>query len=180
MRLTDNDIQNLYIEFATPAHVKAHCKGVTTSALKIAHALMDCGYEGLDLELIYGAGMIHDMARIYDHHEIVAADKLFELGFTEEAGIVREHMRKMTYHDIDHVTEADLLYISDRMVIEDTFVGVEKRFEYIRDKMIKHGVDPDSEMSRRNRQNSFDFVAAIESKTHMSMFELQANVPAVH
>ena len=35
------------------------------------------------------------------------------------------------------VTEADLLSISDRMVLEDKFVGAEKRFEYLRNKIRK-------------------------------------------
>ena len=172
-RLTDEDIQNLYREFQTPAHVKAHCKGVTDCAIQIAKALMeaDPGIR-LDIPLLYGAGMVHDIARTLEAHEIVAAEKLLAMGFPEEAEIVREHMRTMTYHPIDQVTEADLLYISDRLVLEDTFVGLEKRFAYLREKMIRHGKDPDSERARSNRKNSGEFVAAIEEKTGRSIFAI--------
>ena len=170
--LTDTDIQNLYQEFHTPAHVQAHCRGVTQCAMKLADALMAADPEQirLDRALLYGAGMVHDMARKCEHHEAVAADKLAELGFQAEAEIVRGHMRTMTYHDIDHVTEADLLYISDRMVLEDTFVGPEKRFAYLREKMIRNGRDPDSERARMNRRNSEEFVRAIERTTGRSIF----------
>jgi len=173
-RLTDRDIQSLYEEFQTPEHVRRHCRGVTQCALRIAHALIqaDSRYQYLDLTLLYGAGMVHDMARKLPHHEIVAADRLQELGFLQEAAIVREHMRTMTYHEIDHIKEADLLYISDRLVQEDTFVGVEKRFEYLRNKMIRRGWDPDNEMARRNRRNAEQFVAAIEEKTKRSIFAI--------
>lgn len=171
--ITDEMIVQLYQEFATPPHVRAHCRGVTQCALRLADALMAADPDiHLDKALIYGAGMIHDMARTQDHHEIVAADYLEKAGYTEESRIVREHMRTMTYHDIEHVTEADLLYISDRMVLEDTFVGLEKRMEYLRAKMIRHGKDPDSERAQANRRNSREFVASIEEKTGRSIFDI--------
>ena len=173
-RITDDIINQLYEEFDTPPHVRAHCRGVTACALKLANALMEVFPDQfhLDTALLYGAGMVHDVARKQDHHEIVAAERLTELGFTQEAEIVREHMRTMTYHDIDHVTEADLLYISDRMVLEDAFVGLEKRMEYLREKMLRNGRDPDSERARNNRRNSREFVDAIEKKTGKSVFEI--------
>lgn len=172
--ITDPLIQKLYEEFNTPAHVRAHCRGVTECALKLADALMAADPEGihLDKQLLYGAGMLHDMARRQDHHEIVAADRLEELGFSEAAEIVRGHMKTMTYHDADHVTEADLLYISDRMVLEDTFVGLEKRMAYLREKMIRNGRDPDSEHARMNRRNSYQFVQQIEEKTGRPVSEI--------
>ena len=170
--LTDADIESLYKEFQTPPHVRAHCRGVTDCAMKLAQALKDAGKFDPDFALLYGAGMIHDMARKYDHHEIVAADRLTELGFDLEADIVRGHMRIMTYHEIEHITEADLLYISDRMVLEDTFVGVQKRFDYLREKMARKGWDPDSEIVRNNRRRAEVFVAAIEAATGRSVFEI--------
>ena len=173
-RLSDQQIDQLYEEFQTPEHVKAHCRGVTDCALRICAALAEADEKSLrlDRDLIYGAGMTHDMARRLDHHEIPAADRLEELGFHQEADIVRVHMKTMTYHDIDHVTEGDLLFISDRLVLEDRFVGLEKRFAYLRNKMIKNGRDPDSEMARMNRRHSEEFVAAIEEKTKRSIFAI--------
>lgn len=173
-RLTDNDIQQLYDEFDTPEHVKGHCRGVTECALKLAEALKksSSNYDYLDTDLIYSAGMVHDMARRFDAHEIIAADKLKELGYIEESEIIREHMRCNTYNSIENVTENDLLYISDRLVLEDTFVGIEKRFEYIRAKMLRHGKDPDNEQSRTNRRNAENFAAAIEKQTGRSIFDI--------
>ena len=173
-RLTDEDINRLYEIFDTPPHVKAHCRGVTQCAIKLAQAMMESDPDKyhLDMALIYGAGMVHDMARKSDRHEIVAADALAEMGYVQESEIVRQHMRCNVYHDIDEITEADLLYLSDRMVQEDTFVGLEKRFEYIRNKMIKHGRDPDNEMSRTSRANAYSFAAAIEEKTGRSISDI--------
>ena len=173
-RLNDQTILQLYEEFSTPAHVRGHCRGVTECALKLADALMEADPQlyHLDKALLYGAGMVHDMARTQEHHEIVAADKLEAMGFHEEAEIVRYHMKTMTYHEIEQVTEADLLYISDRMVLEDTFVGLEKRMEYLREKMIRNGRDPESEHARRNRRCSREFVEAIERKTGRSVMEI--------
>ena len=133
MRITDEVIQKLYIEFDTPEHVKRHCQGVTDCALRIAKALNEHGYS-LDLEMIYGAGMTHDMARVQDEHWNVAADKLEELGYFDEAKIVRVHMQPSTYSPIELVHEGDMINLGDRLVKEDTYVGIDERFEYIIDK----------------------------------------------
>ena len=172
-RLTDDDILNLYREFETPEHVKRHCFGVTKCAMKLAEALMvaDASIK-LDLKLIYGAGMVHDMARTRTPHEEWAADKLMQLGYPEEAEIIRYHMKCNVYNDIEHVTEADLLYLSDRLVLEDSFVGLEKRFEYLRAKMLKLGRDPYNEHSVTNYKNTEKLVKQIEEKTGRSMADI--------
>ena len=53
MRITDEVIQKLYIEFDTPEHVKRHCQGVTDCALRIAKALNEHGYSLEKYEEVY-------------------------------------------------------------------------------------------------------------------------------
>ena len=107
--------------------------------------------------------------------EYVAADRLDELGYTREAEIVRGHMKTMTYHEVEHVTEADLLYISDRMVLEDTFVGLDRRYAGFREKMLKRGYNPDSEFAIWSRTNSYRFVQEIEQRTGRSVMDICGN-----
>jgi len=138
-RLTDEMIQKLYDEFGTPEHVKGHCRGVTDCAMGIAKALNKQGYD-LDLDLIYGAGMIHDTARTLDEHWNVIADRLLELGYIDESKIVREHMKPTSYSDIEDMNEADMIFLGDRLVKEDKYVGIDERFNYIMEKARQHGV----------------------------------------
>ena len=172
-RIDDNLIEQLYNEFETPEHVKNHCKGVTDCAMKIATALNGCGYS-LDLELIYGAGMVHDMARTYERHDLVGAEKLFQMGFYDESDIVRVHMRYGNYHPVETLTECDLIVISDRLVIEGDFVGVDKRYDYIEEKARRLGFLDENGKARlrRDRQKLKDLISNIESVIGRSIDEL--------
>ena len=172
-RIDDLLIEQLYNEFETPEHVKGHCKGVTDCAMKIASALNASGYD-LDLELIYGAGMLHDMARTFERHDLVGAEKLMELGFPEEAEIVKRHMRHGDYHAVEGLDELDLIVISDRLVIEGDYVGVDRRYDYIEDKAARRGL-LDERMHNHlihDRQKLKDLIAQIEGVIGCSIEEL--------
>ncbi|MBR5740457.1 MAG: HD domain-containing protein [Firmicutes bacterium] len=137
-RISYGKALELYKEYGTPEHVIRHCKGVTMIALTIARALNRCGYD-LDTGLIFGAGITHDMARVQERHWEVAADKLVELGYSEEAELVRHHMTGVGYSPIETVNEQDMIWLGDRLIKEDTYVGIDERFRYIEDKALKRG-----------------------------------------
>ena len=66
-RITKDEINKLYEEWKTPDHVKAHCRAVSNVGVKLAEELNKHGYS-LDLELIRGTGLIHDVARTHENH----------------------------------------------------------------------------------------------------------------
>ena len=72
--------------YNTPPHVVRHCIAVTDAALKIANALNQHGYK-LDLELIQGAGLLHDISRVKEKHWEVGARLVRNWGYVEEADI---------------------------------------------------------------------------------------------
>ena len=53
-------------------------------ALKIGKALNDRDFN-LDLDLIQGAGLLHDIARVQDKHWEIGAEIAFRLGYYQEA-----------------------------------------------------------------------------------------------
>ncbi len=61
-RITEDEVNKLYQEYKTPRHVIGHCKEVTRVALTLGKVLNEHGYN-LDLDLIKGAGLTHDVAR---------------------------------------------------------------------------------------------------------------------
>ncbi len=137
-RITPDEVNRLYEEFHTPEHVKKHCAAVAGCAVRIAEALNEHGKK-LDIELIRGAGLAHDVARTMNRHWDVMADKLAELGYNDESAIVRTHMNPGEYNSIENITEADLVCLGDRLVIEDKYVGIDRRFDYIIEKAEKYG-----------------------------------------
>ncbi len=128
-RLTEKECWELLRKHGTPGHVIRHCCAVSDAASRIAAQMIEHGVP-LDLELIRMAGLIHDVARTSDHHEQVGADILEDLGYYDEAKIVRAHMRHR-FNDISEVTETDLMCIGDRLVKEDRYVGLDERVEYL-------------------------------------------------
>ena len=172
-RLTYSKVQELYREYSTPPHVIRHCKGVTMIALMIARELNRYGHS-LDLEMIKGAGLTHDMARVQERHWDVAADKLLELGYPEEAALVRLHMTGVGYSPVEHVNEQDMIWLGDRLVKEDTYVGIDERFDYIIDKAVKMGAEDhvkDILVSKADMQRLLDQIEEVIGQSVDSLFK---------
>ncbi|MBO4235751.1 MAG: HD domain-containing protein, partial [Firmicutes bacterium] len=129
MKLEDSTIKSFYEKCNTPAHVIAHCKGVADAGARIASALNDAGFS-LDVELVRRAGLVHDLFRVKDNHGEEAARFLREQGYTEEADAVEHHMH-YTFGDPRKINETDILCLADRLVLEDKYVGLERRVDYL-------------------------------------------------
>lgn len=138
-------------EYHTPDHVIRHCLKVTETALKIASALNEKGTH-LDLDLIQGAGLIHDIARVEDNHWEIGADIAYGLGYEKEAEIIRVHMYYICDPQKSSINETDILCLADRMVKEDEYVGLESRMQYILDKF-KGNAEAVTKISERIKDN---------------------------
>ena len=174
-RLTEEVIFALYAEFKTPENVIRHCACVANVASTIAQALNEHGYD-LDIELIIGAGLTHDTARTKARHWDVMADKLEELGYYEESILVRNHMTGDRYNDISEVNEMDMIWLGDRLVKEDKYVGIDERFEYIIEKAVKMGAKDHVENileSKADMKRLLDQIEAVIGQSIDSLFEQQ-------
>lgn len=128
-RLTEEVCSRLFAQQGTPDHVIRHCRAVSMVAAALGEQLNRCGFQ-LDIPLIRGAGLIHDVARLTEDHGAAAAELLEKLGYFDEAAIVRVHMT-YDFHDFAHLDETDLVCLADRLVKEDRYVGLDERIDYI-------------------------------------------------
>ena len=143
-------IHQLYDDWATPKHVRAHIKQVTNVAMQIGEAYVKRG-EIVDLNLLYAAGMLHDINRVCDfktlerdnfkeditdekwekweecrrqykgiHHADIAHEQLTKLGFPEVAELVRLH------RSLNIINEPE------------SYDTPEKKILYYADKRVKH------------------------------------------
>lgn len=159
-RISIDECNALYRKYNTPEHVIGHCKAVCRVAVTIAEKLNEHGSK-LDLELIQGAALAHDVARVQEHHELVGAEILDNAGYKDEADIVRVHMR-YRFGDFDNLSETDLVCLGDRLVKEDRYVGLDERIEYI---IHKAGDNP--EVTKRilaNKEATRNFMNKIEER----------------
>jgi len=146
-RISEEEVKTLYEQFGTPAHVIGHCGAVSHVAVKLAEELKKHGYS-LDLDLVRGSGLAHDVARTSDEHGAVGAEALEALGYRDEADIVRDHMY-YTIGTADKLTECDMVCLADKLVCEDKYVGLMPRMEYLIAKIPGH--DPAREARIRAR-----------------------------
>ncbi|MGI6211058.1 MAG: TIGR03960 family B12-binding radical SAM protein [Anaerovoracaceae bacterium] len=137
-RLTEQEIYKLFRKYETPPHVIRHCRAVSDAAVRIAARLNQNGY-AFDIDLIRRTGLVHDLMRTSEHHEIAGAEVLEGLGYHREAEIVRQHMTHR-FGSFREATELDIVCLGDRTVREDQYVGVDARFEYL---IHKPGENPD-------------------------------------
>ena len=79
-RITEEECEALFEKYHTPEHVIGHCKAVSHTAVTIGRKLNEQGF-ALDIDLIKGAGLVHDVARVSDKHWEVGADILESLGY---------------------------------------------------------------------------------------------------
>ena len=160
---------NMLKEYNTPDHVVRHCLAVTDAALKIAGALNDKGYD-FDIPLIQAAGLLHDIARIEDMHWLSGADFAFKSGYIEESKIIKNHMTHSSDPDPNKLKELDIVCLGDRLILEDKYVGIDARMDYV---IKKAGGDKKTERYiNKKREINRLLINNIEEITDISINEL--------
>jgi putative nucleotidyltransferase with HDIG domain len=144
-------------EYNTPENVIRHCKAVTDAALKIASALNDKGFH-FNIPLIQAAGLLHDIARVRDKHWIAGAEFALQNGYIQEAEIIRWHMTHPFDHNPAKLKELDMVCLGDRLIMEDEYVGLDARMDYVikkadGDKQIEKIINERREVNRVLIQN---------------------------
>lgn len=103
-----------------------HGCAVAEQALHIGRALVAAGCR-LNLDLIYSAALVHDMARGEFDHARSGGRMLRELGLPRMAEIVETHM-DLSVEKEDPIREVEVVFLADKLISEDRFVGLEERF----------------------------------------------------
>lgn len=158
-------------EHQTPAHVIRHCIAVGDTALKIGTALNEKGYH-LDLGLIHAAGLLHDIARKEDEHWNRGAELAERMGYNQEADIIRVHMHYSPFSPVDQLTETDIVCLGDRTVKEDEYVGLDKRMQYIIDKVRYHGRPGSEERILEKKEEAKKLIEEIQQVIGMTLDQL--------
>lgn len=109
-----------------PGNIRRHQCAVANVALALGAALNETGHT-IDLPALELAALVHDVYRGRPHHAQAAADALAAAGKHQLADIVRQHM----WPDEENHTvlnEATLLFLADKLVLEDEVVGLKARY----------------------------------------------------
>ena len=169
-RLTENECYRLFREYGTPDRVTAHCLEVARCAYLIACELNKSGYD-LDIDLVRSSALIHDLMRTSEEHDVKAGEVLMSLGYEQEAAIVSDHMTYV-FNPLPVITEHDVVCLSDRIVKEHEYAGIDDRVEYLINKAPE-------DLERKERllywkEKVRDYIHGIESIIGITFDELLA------
>lgn len=148
--LPASEIENYYEEWATPMHVRDHCKQVTNVAMQIAAAYVKKGVI-VNYELLFTAAMLHDMNRVCDFRTLER--EKFPEEVTDEKWqrwlSLREQYKGKTHGDIAYeilmeqgfteTAKVIQLHLSKNLILKtDQYDSLEKKILYYADKRVKH------------------------------------------
>lgn len=106
--------------------ITAHCLATAEVAWRLALALNNLG-AGLDAPLIRAAALLHDLAKGWPNHAREGARILEELGLPRVAAAMASHP-DFEAPDNAPLSEAELVYLADKLVQGDRIVSLEERF----------------------------------------------------
>ncbi len=125
--LTADEALFILAAAGTPANVAEHCRAVAAVGERLAEALKP-HIPALDVALVRAGCLLHDMARLLPNHALLAQEVLTNLGLPRLGGVVGQHMviaREPV--EAPGVTEAELVYLADKLVAKDELVGLDER-----------------------------------------------------
>jgi len=106
--------------------VKQHCKQVAAVACRLVSLLNKTG-AGLNMNLVRAAALLHDIQRNRKDHALAGAEYLRTCGYLQVSEIVAQHM-DIKVSDCVIPTEAEVVYLADKLVIGQRYVPLHERF----------------------------------------------------
>ncbi len=150
--------------------VSRHCQAVAHIARNLGQALNAAGCR-VNVNLIFSAALLHDLARTEPHHAEAGARRLREMGFPEVADIVAVHM-DIVAGDGPSVSEAEVVFLADKLVRGDRPCSIEQRFQA---KMKKYGDRPEvRDGILRRQENARRIMQRIEAITGQTVEALSS------
>lgn len=145
-----------------------HGQAVAEIACLLGEALNRNGYQ-LDVDMLYNAGLLHDIAKGQKQHARAGAELLTNLGLTGLASSVLHHNECLVPED-EQLTERDIICLADKLVSGCRRVTITERFaktfnRYGHDKKVY-------QIIKRRQDNVVQLQKLIERQTRQSLEEI--------
>lgn len=147
-------------------NVIKHCEKVREVAMKITEALINKGFR-LNSTLIEAAALLHDVERDKPEHAVKGWELLNKLGYCDVADIIKEHMDIIP--ERNSITEKEIVYLSDKMVIGDKVVSIKERFKGPLDKFKEN--KKVLEIIKRRKMNT-EIIAGKINKSGIDIYKI--------
>jgi molybdenum cofactor cytidylyltransferase len=153
--LSPEDASYLLSLLEVPDHVVRHCRTVAAVGVAAAEALKP-HMPGLNVDLVRSAGLLHDMAKATPKHAVVAQNMLANLGLSRLGEVIGAHIvLPPEYLEDPLVTEEELLYLADKLVVEDRVASLDERAART---LRRHGQGPSTLRRVRRRMQTAQMI----------------------
>lgn len=159
-------------EYGMLENIKVHSFVVARVAELLTRNLQAAGIVDLPLDTIIAGALLHDIGKTEcldndKDHARVGKEICLQLGFSEIAEIVGQHVILRNDLSRNCCTPIEVVYYADKRVLHDEVVGLEARLDYI---LARYGRG-DARLHRRIREN-FDICKTLEQKM-FSHFDIE-------
>ncbi|PID43268.1 MAG: phosphohydrolase [Proteobacteria bacterium] len=151
-----------------PENSIGHGQAVAEIACLLGKALNRKGYQ-LDMDILYNAGLLHDIAKGQKQHARAGADLLVDLGLSGLAEPVLHHNECLVPED-ERLSEKELVCLADKLVSGCRRVTITERFAKT---FRRYGHDPEVYRIIKGRQdNTLKLKELIERQSCQSLEEI--------
>ena len=125
---------NMLHDMDVPHNVIRHSIVVEKIASFLTNQLLIGGVI-LEGDLIKSAALLHDITKVSsmnsnEEHDITGAALLDELGYSEIAYIVSQHISLSHFDLLGRISEAEIVFYSDKRVEHEKIVSIDERYKH--------------------------------------------------
>jgi uncharacterized protein len=116
-------------------HIVIHSLQVCRVATFLSEHLIKQHYH-LNFDLIRSAALLHDITKTRsfktrEDHAQTGGEYLADCGYPEIGELIRQHVKLDNYSAVGTISDAEVLNYSDKRVLHDEIVILERRLDYI-------------------------------------------------
>ena len=116
-------------------HIVVHSLQVCRVATFLTRQLIEQDYR-LNFELIQSAALLHDITKTRsfktrEDHAQTGGEYLADCGYPEIGELIRQHVKLDNYSAVGTISDAEVLNYSDKRVLHDEIVILDRRLDYI-------------------------------------------------
>ena len=135
---TVNQCYQMMSEMQMMDHIVVHSLQVCRVATFLTEHLNQQNY-GLNFDLIQSAALLHDITKTRsfktrEDHALTGGEHLSNGGYPAIGNLIRQHVVLDQYSVDGTILEAEVLNYSDKRVLHDQIVGLDRRMDYIVDR----------------------------------------------
>lgn len=166
---TPEQCEELLASNNVPEEIISHSRKVEYTALRIGRDLKWLRDRGPNIALLRAAALLHDIAKGQPNHAVAGAELLRNLGYDTVADVVEVH-NDIEYEGDLPVTEKEIIFIADKLVLGDQLVTV--KFIYDHKLQARKGNPEAVADLEKRRKIAMNIKKSIEHETGKNLEEL--------